>query len=236
MPYLRTNMSRWRIVALAAWPVSLAVIGLVAGFLGAPRVDAQVSWPTPPPAPIGFFPEVIPASEITAVPAPGSPGSIAVQVDPIFAGPMPRIPPRASTLIATIEPDAADRVTLHFDAGSIDRTIQLTYEPLRLGLVPVSGPGAQIQRAFRIQIYDHTGAPLDLSFRFPVRIVVGYRDSDRAYVSGDPARLLLARYDPVREWWQPLVTTLRPADGTLLARVLEPGLFAVIALPDPISS
>jgi hypothetical protein len=179
---------------------------------------------------------VIPASEITAVLAPASPGSIAVQVDPIFAGSMPRIPPRPSTLIATVEQDPADRVTIHIDAGAIDRTVQLTYEPMGLGLVPVVGPGKRIQRAFRIQTYDHTGTPVDLSFRFPVRIVISAWDSERAAVSDDPARLLLAWFDPTRDRWLPLVTTFRPADGTLLARVLEPGLFAVIALPGPFFS
>ncbi|MFH1140693.1 MAG: hypothetical protein V1724_03250, partial [Chloroflexota bacterium] len=92
-----------RVAALIAWPGILVLLALFMGLFGPGAAVAQVPWPTPPPAPLGSFPLVVPASEIIQVPAPASPGSIAITVDPIFAGPVPRIPPRPSAIFVTGE-------------------------------------------------------------------------------------------------------------------------------------
>ena len=223
------------VMLLIVWPSSLGLLALVTGILGASAALAQVPvWPTPLPAPIGTFPRVISSSEITPVPAATSPGSIALQVDPIFAGPVPRIPPRASTTILTGEPSLEGRIAINIDAGAIDRTIQLTYQPLSVDQVPNAGPSRPIQRAFQLQTYDHTASVLDTAFKYPVRITLHVNDREVAASGDDPARLFLARFDAQNNRWLPLVTTYRSTESTLLVRVLRPGIFAVIAQPAPV--
>ena len=220
---------------LIVWPTSLGLVALVTAILGVSAALAQVPpWPTPPPAPIGTFPQVIRSSDITPVPAATSPGSVALQVDPIFAGPVPRIPPRASTTILTGEPSLEDRVAVNIYAGAIDRTIQLTYQPLSVDQVPEAGPSRLIQRAFQLQTYDHTASVLDTAFKYPVRITLHVLDRELAASGNDPARLFLARFDAQHNRWLPLVTTYRSTESTLLIRVLHPGIFAIIAQPAPV--
>ena len=137
-------------------------------------------------------------------------------------------------MILSGEANAEDRVTLHFDAGAIDRTLQLTYQPLSVDQVPTAGPGRQIQRAFRLQTYDHTASALSAPFRYPVRLSLHAKEQERATVGNDPARLLLARFDAETDKWLPLVTTYQSSDGTLLIRILQAGLFAIIAQPPPV--
>ena len=230
------RMKAWRTAALIAWPTSLGLIALLVSLLGPSAARAQTPWPTPPPAPIGAFPQVIPASEITPVPAPTSPGSIALQVDPIFAGRVPRIPPRPSTTILSGEADTQDRITLHIDAGAIDRTLQLSYEPLAIDQVSHVESGRQIQRAFRLQAYDQTASVMTVPFQYPVRLSLHVQARELATTSNDPARLLLARFDTQHNRWLPLVTTYQATDATLMVRILQPGLFALIAQPPPVTS
>lgn len=229
----RTN--RWRIYTLLAWAVALVVLALVGATRGAPPMVAQAqSWPTPPPAPIGAFPRVVPVLQITPVPAPSGRGSMATQLDPIFAGPVPRLPPRPSTAVVTGELDPAERVTLHIDAGVLDQTVQITYQPLSPNGIPPPSGGALIQRAFQVLVYDYRATLATASFKYPIRLVLRPTEGDMAAAAGDPARLLLARYDSDANRWQNLVTTYRPFDGTLTVRILRPGLFAVIAQPPPV--
>ncbi len=227
-------MKTWHVTALLAWPVGLGLMTLLIGFWGYSVVLAQAPWPTPPPAPVGTFPQVIPASEVTPVPAPRSPGSIALQVDPIFAGPIPRIPPRPYITILSGEPDAHDRIILDVYAGTIDRTLQLTYEPLAIDQVPKAITGHRIQRAFRLQTYDHTAAAIVPVFRHPVRLILHAREQELSAAGNDPARLLVARFDAQRNVWLPLITTFQPADATLMVRILQPGLFALITQQPPV--
>ncbi len=228
-------MKAWRIGALIFWLATLALFALFMGLFGSSAVLAQVPpWPTPPPAPLGAFPEVIPASQITPVPAPASPGSIALQVDPIFAGPIPRIPPRPSIVIATGESDEERRITMYVDAGAIDRTLQFTYEPLSADQWPAASLSWQIQRAFRLQTYDHTASVVDRAFKYPVRITLNVSEQELAAAGGDPARLYVAQFDSQQARWIPLVTTYSSINGTLLVRILQSGLFALIAQPSPL--
>ncbi|MDO8750650.1 MAG: hypothetical protein Q7K03_05850 [Dehalococcoidia bacterium] len=227
-------MKIWRVGALIAWPAILVLLALFMGLFVPVAAVAQAPWPTPPPAPLGSFPVVVPAFEIIPVPAPASPGSIAITVDPIFAGTVPRIPPRPSAIFVTGEGDAQERVTLYVDAGAIDRTLQFTYEPLLSGQVPAVDRSRHIQRAFRLQTYDTAGTVLNRSFRYPLRITLTLSEEEMAVAGNDPARHYLAWYDPQRKLWLPLVTTYRSIDTTLLVRILQPGLFALIAEPPPV--
>ena len=231
---LRNRGKVWRITVPVVWGTVLFVTALWANAIEPPDALAQ-AWPTPPPAPIGAFPRVIPGVEVVPVSAPAASGSIALQVDPIFAGPVPRIPPRPSTIVFTGEADPLDRVTMQIDAGAIEQTVQLTYQPLTFSEIPAAPPGNQIQRAFRIQLFDHKAVPASTSFRHPVQLIISPGPSQLAAAGHDPARLLLARFDPDTNRWQRLVTNFRSDDGSILVRILDPGLFALISLPSPVS-
>ena len=227
-------MRIWRVAALIVWPAILVVLALFIGLFVPGAAVAQVPWPTPPPAPLGSFPLVVPASEIIPVKAPASPGSIAITVDPLFAGPMPRIPPRPSAIFVTGEGDAQERITVYVDAGAIDRTLQFTYEPLLSGQAPAVDRLRHVQRAFRLQTYDSKGSVVERAFRYPLRIALTLSQEEMAAAGNDPARHYLAWYDPQQKRWLPLVTTYRSTDSTLLVRILQPGLFALVAEPSPV--
>lgn len=227
------DMRFLRVGFLIAWPAALVLLALVMSLLSSGAAVAQAPWPTPPPAPMGSFPLVIPASEIIQVTAPASPGSTAVTVDPIFAGLVPRIPPRPSAVVVMGEADPMDRVTLYVDAGAIDRTIQFTYEPLPLARVPVADRAQHIQRAFRLQTYNHKGSVEERTFKYPLRISLTLSPEEMATAGNDPARHYLAWFDPQRSRWLPMVGAYHSLDSTLLVRILQPGLFALIAEPAP---
>ena len=217
-----------------SWALGFCATVLIIGVIGPAVAGAQVPWPTPPPGPSGFYPQVIPSSEVKPISAPKSPGSIAVQVDPIFAGPVPRIPPRPSTTIVTGEANTENRVTLHIDAGAIDKTLQLTYEPINVDMVPSPGSRHQIQRAFRIETYTHSGLITEEIFPYPIRLTLRIHDQNIATVGSDPSRILLARFNPQRNEWVHLVTTYQPKDSRILVRILRTGLFALIAHHSPV--
>ncbi len=222
---------RYAIVSVFAL---LGIAALVWATLPA-QVQAQLlPWPTPPPGPVGPLPEVIPSNEITPVPSPTALGGMAVQVDPLFAGPVPRDSRRPSIPVQSGEADPLDRVTLEFDAGSIARTVQLTYEPVPAVLAPAAAQGQRVLRAFRVSLYDAKGSQITPSFTFPVRLVVIPHADEVAASGDDRARLLLAQYDDKAQRWQPLVTTYRGATGDLMARIPQPGFFGLIADPAPV--
>ena len=225
----------WRITVPIAWGTTLLMTALWANAIQPPDVLAQ-SWPTPPPAPIGDFPRVIPSNEIVPVAAPAASGSIALQVDPIFAGTVPRIPPRPAVIVVTGEPSPLDRVTMQIDAGAIDQTVQLTYQPLTFSEFPTAPQGSRIQRAFRIQLFDQAAVSASMSFKYPVQLILSPSQSQMAVAGHDPSRLLLARFDDDSNRWQRLVTNFHTGDNAILVRILNPGLFALIALPPPVSS
>lgn len=220
-------------VVYLALLAGLAVVGVVSLLVGTPGVLAT-AWPTPPPAPVGALPDVVPASKVTPVPAPEVPGGVAQQVDPIFAGLVPRIPPRPFVPFVGGEPDPANRVEVEFPAGSLPRTVQVTYEPLASERTAPVEEGSRVLRAFAVNIFDAAGAPIDLTFSAPVRMAVSFSAEDIEASGGDPTRLVLARYEEKRERWNPLLTDHQLGKAKLLVRILRPGVFAVIAEPPPV--
>ena len=227
-------MSAHRTRFFIAWPVGLGLLALLILRIDSPAALAQAPWPTPPPASLGSPLQVIPASQVTPLPAPATPGGIVVQLDSIFAGYLPRIPPRSVTPIISGETDVEDRITLEFEAGATYRTLQLSYEPIPVGAVPPAVPGHAIQRAFRIAMFDHNNAPVAAEFACPVRLELHARHHEQQAVGNELARLLLARLDDHGTSWLPLVTVFDPKDGTVMARIVRPGLFALIAFPPPV--
>lgn len=220
-------------LAAAALVLALAVAILLGR---SSQVLAQLTpWPTPPPGPVGTLPDVIPANEVTPVASPLTPGGIALQVDPIFAGPVPRNPPRPAVRVMSGEPDSGDRITLEFDAGALVRTVQLTYEPVSPFAAPSPVSGQRVVRAFRLRLYDTKGAPSALAFKIPVRMTLRPKPEEVFASGNDAARLLVARYDEGRGRWEPQVTAYDPGRNTLLARIFQPGLYGLLAAPAPVS-
>lgn len=224
-----------RICFFIPWATALALPMIIMSFFYFPVALAETPWPTPPPSPIGPLPRVIPASQVIPVSAPETLGGIAVQLDPIFAGILPRIPPLISTSIVTGESDPQDRATIEFEVGTINRTIQLRYQPLPIGQVPPVSPGRSVQRAFQFEIFDHAGAPVPVEFARPVRLKLQAQQDERLAGAAEPARLLLARLDSQTNTWLSLVTIFDFNNDTIMARVIQPGIFALIAQPPPVS-
>ncbi len=227
-------MKTWRFITPLEWSAGLVLVALLTGIRGPSDVLAQQPWPTPPPAPSEAFPLVIPSSQVVPVSAPLRPGSMALQLDPLYAGPVPRIPPRPSVEVLSGESDPLDRISLAFDAGTLESTVQLTYELLPLEEVPSPGPGKLLLKTFRVQMYDHTGVTINPTFRYPVRLTLKGGPQGMAAAGNDPARLLVARFDTQHGRWLPLVTNYVAETDTLLVRILQPGLFGVIAQPSPV--
>ena len=223
-----------RIGPFIPWAVTLGLLMLLLLFSRSPAASAQAPWPTPPPAPIGSLPQVVPASQVIPIPAPETPGGIAVQLDPIFAGILPRIPPLPFIPILTGESDPRDQIALEFEVGAINRTLQLSYQPLPIGQVPLVDQRRSIQRVFQIEMFDQTGAPVAVEFARPVRLRLQAQQQERLAGASEPARLLLARLDSRTNTWLPLVTVLDLSNDTIITRIIQPGIFALIAQPPPV--
>lgn len=215
--------------------LTLSVLALALLFRATHSASAQVPWPTPPPAPVQALAQVIPVFQITPVPAPARPGALAAQIDPIAGGPVPRVPPQPFAPLVAGGPSPEQQVTFEIPAGSMDRTLQFTYEPLVLGEAPQAPSDLRLQRVFRLLTFDHTARPASIQFRRPVRLLLRPTMDELQAAGNDPARLLLAWFDPERNRWLPLVTTFDATQDTVMARILKPGLLALAAVPPPLT-
>ena len=134
---------------------------------------------------------------------------------------IPRFPPVPSSSF-----NASDGVTIVIDAGSIDTTIQLSYEPLPIGAVDPPGSGLELRKVFEIGTFDHRANRVSLTLQRPWVLEVPASGLTESFE--DPSRLLLARYDK-DEGWVPLVTSYYRDPGILQARILKVGRFAVMS-------
>ena len=205
----------WKLagVILIAGAVSVGIVGLA---------NAEPRWPTPPPAPPAPDPRI--ETDITPVPIPPIDGATRWVVQPIPQGSIPVIPPLASD---TFEAPGHLKVTI--EAGSLDRTIQLTYVPLPVDQAPLPERLQSVVKAFDLLAFDHRGRILHPALRRPWVLEVSI-DTLGGAVS-DPGRLIFARFEQGR--WLPLVTYYFRHDNRLLVRVLKTGRFAVLAERPP---
>jgi len=214
-----------------------AALGLLVDVRGVPStstVQAQVPWPTPPPGPSTRPLTVIPADQVVPVAAAQKPGSIAATINPVWPGPLPRIPPLPSIPLITSEPDPQERVQIVIEAGTFLETFQMTYEPIAASDAPRPLRGQHLRRAFRIRTFDHRGQETPLEFSRPVKVMVRYQHQDLEAAGGDPGALFMARWDASSDTWVPLVTAVMPQEQAIAIRILSPGLLALIAEPDPV--
>ena len=143
---------------------------------------------------------------------------------------VPRFPPVPSSSF-----QSPDGVRIVSDAGSITTTVQLVYTPVLMtdtDKVSPPGPPQELRKVFDLRAYDHRANPTSLDLRRPWVLEIPIRGLTQPFE--DPARLLIARYEENRGW-VPLVTNYHRNRGTLLARVLKVGRFAVLAEPRLIS-
>lgn len=206
--------------ALRAGTALLLVILGVAGSLlreaAAPGVRAQPPWPTPPPAAPWPTPVRVPFSRVTPVPREG--GWVRT-VQPAVPPPFPIVPPQPSLLLPGRSAEAP--VRLRVEPISLPFTLQIRYRPLSPEEVPPLPPGGgRLLGPFRLETFDARGRPVLPSLRRPWLLAV------RVPEGVDPGRALLVRYEEGA--WRPLLTVWDPHTGELRARILRPGLFAVL--------
>ena len=134
---------------------------------------------------------------------------------------IPRFPP-----VPSFPFQSPDGVRVVSDAGSIQRTIQLLYEPIPVDKAQSPGPRQQLRKVFDLRAFDYRAKETDLELLRPWVLEVLVGGLTEAFE--DPGRLLLARYEDSKGW-VPLITHYHRTRGILQARVLRVGRFAVLA-------
>ena len=185
-------------------------------------ISADDPWPTPPPGPRPSVPKVIVDDGIKPVDTPLVAGATKWVVLPL-AMLLPRFPPVPSSSF-----QAPDDVRIVSDAGSIDSTIQLVYEPIPAADAQPPGPHQSLRKAFDLRTFDHQANRITLDLRRPWLLEVPIRGLIQSFE--DPARFLIARYDE-KSGWVPLVTSYYRNQGVLQVRILQVGRFAILAEP-----
>ncbi|MBI2873267.1 MAG: hypothetical protein HYY00_08790 [Chloroflexi bacterium] len=202
---------------------------LLVGVLATPgMVVGQAPWPTPPPAPSGRLSKVVPRPLVTPVSPAGKPGSFSVVLDPFYPGDVPRVPP-----LRTVDLPA-DGVLIQVSAGAFWETVQLVYEPLGEASLPAPLKGVTLLRAFRLGVFKADGkSPAEAPGR-AVRLQLSLSEGEVA-AAGRKEWLVAFRYNPGRQQWEPLVTSVSADANTLELRLLEFGAVALVADPPPVA-
>ena len=199
--------------------VGVALSAVLVALTNATPITADVPWPTPEPGPESPVPKII-DSNIKPVVVPAVAGAISWVILPLVMT-VPRFPPVPSSSF-----QAPDRVSLTIDAGSIDTTIQLVYEPILLPDAPRPIAGQEVRKAFDLRTFDHEADPVTVNLRRPWVLEIPARVLTKSFEK--PERLLVARYDKDKGW-MPLVTSYHRDRELLEVRILKVGLFAVLA-------
>lgn len=215
-------MTQSRVRGLALLSIGIALSFALVILANARSISAESPWPTPPPGPRPSLPKVISEADIKPVDVPQVAGATRWTVFPL-AMPVPRFPPVPSSTF-----QSPDGVQIVSDAGSIDTTVQLIYEPVPIVEAQVPDRRQELRKVFDIQIFDHRAKKINLDLRRPWMLEVPVLGLTESFE--DPARLLIARYTE-RTGWVPLVTTYYATSGVLQAWVLQVGRFAVLAEP-----
>jgi hypothetical protein len=190
----------------------------VVGLLIISLASADSPWPTPPPAPPALPPTV--ERVTTPVVAPPVAGAVVRVIHPLPQGAIPAIPPLPATIF-----EAAGTLKITIEAGSLDRTIQLTYAPVAPDQAANPGRFQKVVWAFDLKSYDARGREFQPTLRRPwvLQVPVAQIPGN----PGDPRQLLFARYEDGR--WLPQVTSYFRSDNLLVSRILQTGRFAILA-------
>ena len=200
----------------------IAIVGLASGGLFG-KVGAQEPWPTPPPAP--RFPSPIIDSLIVPAEVPLIERGTRWEIQPLPQVIPPSLPPLPSDTL-----EAPGRLRITIEAGTLARTIQLTYVPVASESAPEALRWHRLVESFELKSFDHRGQEIDLEVRRPILLEA----SAQALPSpvADASRLIFARFDDGR--WRPLVTTYSRREGKIEVRILEAGLFGVFEEQPPV--
>ena len=171
----------------------------------------------PPPGPGLPVPRVINPSDVKPVSVPAVPGATSWIVLPL-APTNPQFPPVPHSVF-----ESSDGTHIRVDAGSIDTTVQIVYEPIPLEKAPAGSSRQELIRVFRLSAANHNGDSIHLQILRPLVLEV-------PAIGRDPSRVMLAVYDK-DSGWTPLVTAYHKARGVLQTRLLELGQFAVLGEP-----
>lgn len=199
-------------------PRALATIGGLVALVITSLASADTPWPTPPPAPAAPFPSI--ESNIAPVAVPQVAGAAFSVVQPLPQLSIPAIPPLLNTTF-----EAPGHLTVIIEAGSLDRTIQLTYAPVPVDQVLQPGRLQRLVRAFDLKSYDHRGREFQPELSRPWIMQVPVSRLPGPF--GDPARLIFVTLEEGR--WVPLVTSYYRDNNVLVARILKGGRFAILA-------
>ena len=222
------NLSH-RIRALAPLAVIVALIGAIGVVTNAGPLGADGHpWPTPPPGPKPSAPRVVAESDIKRIEVPSVAGAGVVVVLPLSM-PLPRFPKVPSAVH-----EWPGGVHLTIDAGSVDRTLQLSLVPVDLDKAPKPRKHQLLRLAFHLRTFDHEAKEIELELRRPWVLEIPTRGLTQVPEAEDPARLLIVRHEG-EDGWVPLTTTYHRARGVLQARILHVGLFAVVMEPNVVA-
>ena len=216
-----------RIRALAPLAVTVALMGAVAVLTDAGPIGADGQpWPTPPPGPRPPAARVVAEADIKRVEVPPVAGAGSAVVLPLSM-PLPRFP-----RVPSANYDWSGGVRLTTDAGSVDRTLQLSFVPVDPDEAPQPPKHQLLRLAFDLRAFDHNAEEITPVLRRPWVLEIPTRGLTRA--ADDPARLLIVRHEG-KDGWVPLTTTYHRSRGVLQARILRVGLFGVVMEPNVVA-
>lgn len=155
----------------------------------------------------------------------------------------PPVPLPAGGAIRAFTPGATttltspgEKITVSIPARAPVGKAFLVYEPRTAADAPAPPPAGLAFGTvlFDLTVIDLAGAPApDTRFRRPITILVRYVDADVQAAEGNPARLVLQKYDPVFQAWIPLTTTFDPVTKTVQAQVSRVSFFALMGQARP---
>ena len=133
-------------------------------------------------------------------------------------------------------------VTVHVPAAAPTGVGSLRYSPKTTVDFPSLPNGLNYGNTlFELTILDPSGSRIhDYRFATTIAITVKYTEDDVLVAGGNPADLVLQKYDTAFQRWTALGTTFNPAAKTVTAKVSSLSLFAFIGsglprIPDPTS-
>ena len=131
---------------------------------------------------------------------------------------------------------ADSRITVTIPSGAPKAPGWLMYTPRTSAQAPTPLPaGLKFGSAiFDLTGIDHTGTvSASTSFHSPITILVKYTDADVTAAEGNPARLVIYKYDDVLNAWTPLTTSFNSATKTVQAGASRVSFFALVGQPQP---
>ena len=197
--------------------VTITAFAAIGALILGNAVFAQQEWPTPPPAPRS----AVPIYETITTPAEAQSvqGAALWEIQPIPQGVIPIVPPVQGD---TFQVPGQLRLTI--EAGTLDRTLQLTYVPVPVQSLPTTRASQRPVKGFDLTFFNAQGQPIHPTINRP--LILEISTDDLLPFGNDPNRLVFARFENGQ--WLPMLTSYFRTERQLVARLLKPGRFAVL--------